>query len=332
MSKISLEEIKEISNLIEEIIKSDSFLRSSHSGFDYKLFDTKFCFELAKRLDQQHDENSGDEQDENDCKDLNRMLINNTDIIPNQYEGGFRVWEGLYDLIHFFAVEKFFEHFSKSKISSRDSETIMICDLGCGSGLLSIYIEQQLLAKKRDHFRFYLQDFNEFVIKLFTIPNVLVNTSDYDTILPEALSTRSDNHRIESEFQFYWGEWKDYREELVKEQIKFDLIITSDVLYKEENYTKLIDIFHDCLAWPDGRILIASKSHYFGTGGGTYSFLDFLEEYYQMNSKTNKRSKTQEDTLIECDRYLKGAIVAEIEDNLYRQIIEISWKKLQSNN
>lgn len=129
MSKISLEEIKEISNLIEEIIKSDSFLRSSHSGFDYKLFDTKFCFELAKRLDQQHDENSGDEQDENDCKDLNRMLINNTDIIPNQYEGGFRVWEGLYDLIHFFAVEKFFEHFSKSKISSRDSETIMICDV-----------------------------------------------------------------------------------------------------------------------------------------------------------------------------------------------------------
>ena len=38
-----------------------------------------------------------DEQDD----ELDKILNGNTDLIPNQYEGGFKIWEGLFDLIEY---------------------------------------------------------------------------------------------------------------------------------------------------------------------------------------------------------------------------------------
>ncbi|CAG2119378.1 unnamed protein product, partial [Medioppia subpectinata] len=55
-----------------------------------------------------------------------------TDLIANQYEGGFKIWEGLQDIIDYFIECKIFDNLS-------NNENLNVLELGCGSGLASIY-------------------------------------------------------------------------------------------------------------------------------------------------------------------------------------------------
>lgn len=169
--------------------------------------------------------------------------------------------------------------------------------LGCGSGLLSIY-----LAKKLSHsnpklkFRIYLQDYNEQVIKFFTVPNIIVNDEN------------NTAEQIKINYEFLWGDWQQINEFFISNKIKLDLIVTAETIYKEENFSKLSNLFHANIHHPNGRVLIASKSHYFGIGGGTYSFLDYLDSI----TETTNQSLC-----------LKGDVVQEIDASLLRHIIEI---------
>lgn len=91
------------------------------------------------------------------------------------------------------------------------------------------------------------------------------------------------------------------------------MIITAETIYKEENFPKLINLFQSNIQPTNGRILIASKSHYFGIGGGTYSFLDYLDSLIE-----NQSSK-----------YLIGDIIEEIDQSLLRHIIELRLSESQ---
>ena len=62
-----------------------------------------------------------------------------------------------------------------------------------------------------------------------------------------------------------------------KASMKYDLILTSETIYEEVNYYKLLSIF-DQLLEQNGLILLAAKIHYFGVGGGLRSFEKSLPE------------------------------------------------------
>ncbi|XP_018015180.1 histidine protein methyltransferase 1 homolog [Hyalella azteca] len=57
---------------------------------------------------------------------------------------------------------------------------------------------------------------------------------------------------------------------------QFDVIMTSETIYNQENYEKILKVFTTCLK-PHGVVLLAAKSYYFGVGGGTASFLAAVE-------------------------------------------------------
>ena len=73
------------------------------------------------------------------------------------------------------------------------------------------------------------------------------------------------------------GDWSDFLAKMSKASMKYDLILTSETIYEEVNYYKLLSIFEQLLE-PNGLILLAAKIHYFGVGGGLRSFEKYLPE------------------------------------------------------
>ena len=321
--------------------------------------------------------------DENVRQNLSTLLNGTTDLIPNQYEGGFKVWEGLYDLIDYIAnnnqvlnklvsdlsvnsQQEFVNILDVRLIRSFNFKMIIIINniiyfqLGCGSGLLSIFIVARM---RRFHpsikFHIYLQDYNDNVIKYFTIPNVIMN----DILLPMVAMSGSEAENepmirlvdlMHSTYHFMYGDWKQITGELVTQQLKFDLVVSAETLYSEDNYEKLYNLFQSVLRYPTGQVLIATKSHYFGVGGSARTFLYYIQQQKESATTTpttttisqqqTKRIKLDNNSVpninnydaasqmgrrsgdaVTRDAHLDGDIVHDIEDHLLRHIILLNW-------
>lgn len=119
--------------------------------------------------------------------------------------------------------------------------------------------------------------------------------SEDDLEITEDLKTRFsefvDSHRIR--FTLVSGSWStfDLKSILSNPMASCDLIISSETLYSTESIPDLIKILMDSRIGPGGglhseeeleggvtEILIASKSVYFGVGGGTNAFIKAVEE------------------------------------------------------
>lgn len=56
---------------------------------------------------------------------------------------------------------------------------------------------------------------------------------------------------------------------------KFDVILSSETIYNPSNYKKICNIIKELLQ-SDGIAYIAAKSIYFGVGGSTKEFSDYI--------------------------------------------------------
>lgn len=163
-----------------------------------------------------------------------------------------------------------------------------------------------------------MQDYNQQVIRTYTLLNVLVNgLHDFD------IDTDSCDEKLQhfiskylSNFVYLYGDWSDVCQELVQDQVKFQLIVTSETIYSEANYSKLLAIFTRCLAQPDGQVLVASKSHYFGVGGGTFMFIDFVE---------NNQTTLKQDGDYTSQFKLSCTDTQEVEAPLLRHVALFKW-------
>lgn len=124
-------------------------------------------------------------------------------------------------------------------------------DIGCGHGLLGI------AAIKCGADVCYFQDFNKEVVEGLTYNNTIIN--DVDT----------------NRCRFVYGDW----DNLIGMQgnQKFDLLIGSEIIYKEQNYAKIMRLCQKYLK-PDGKAILANKYFYFGVGGNMDDFRDALEK------------------------------------------------------
>lgn len=207
------------------------------------------------------------------------------------------MWECTYDLL---------------ELIDRDGKTFegkTVLDLGCGSGLLGI------LALKRRASNVHFQDYNSTVIEELTVPNVILNLQDDDDEESEVerkkgtgkgkkqeedgtTKTSTDKCEEKSESpppkkrandlsqnplltkcRFFSGDWSTFLPLVLSSDppIRYDIILTSETIYNTAYYPALHETLHKLLA-PEGLVYLATKSHYFGVGGGLHLFETYVEQ------------------------------------------------------
>ena len=208
---------------------------------------------------------------EKDELPISNVIETQSDLIPLVYEGGLKTWECSFDLLNYL-----------SKINLQD-KTVM--ELGCGSALPGIYALTQ-----GAHVDF--QDYNEDVIQMLTMPNVLLNTNQefLQAALNNELEFELDYRNLSNQSQFYSGDWGNF--EGIMLQQHYDLIITSESIYAQESHAKLIQLMKYLLK-KDGIILVAAKSFYFGCSGSLNSFLESCKTLFDINVKWTDSSSVR---------------------------------------
>lgn len=236
------------------------------------------------------------EQTASDREDSENILSHTaeqkSDLISGVYEGGLKVWECTYDLL---------------ELIEKDGETFRgkaVLDLGCGAGLLGV------LALKRGARLVHFQDYNTTVIEQLTVPNVILNCQEDDEVdsddekkgrgkgkiqledscedkeevkhgspPPKKRAVQPSQHPLLRSCRFFSGDWSKFLPLVLKTepQLKFDIIFTSETIYNTTYYPVLHETLHKLLA-PDGLVYLATKSHYFGVGGGLHLFETFVQQ------------------------------------------------------
>lgn len=220
---------------------------------------------------------------------VSKSFSSHSDLIPGIYEGGLKVWECTFDLL---------EYFTKAKVKFAGQKVL---DLGCGSGLLGI------AAFKGGAREIHFQDYNSLVIDEVTLPNVVANfpPEDDGNDINEPEGKRCKKSTVAQEIRFFSGEWNEFCQLVGSEEffVKYDLILTSETIYNPDYYSALHQTFLRLLG-KNGRVLLASKAHYFGVGGGIHLFQKFVEERDVFETRT----------------------LEIIDDGLKRFLIEITFK------
>ncbi|RIA96594.1 hypothetical protein C1645_815287 [Glomus cerebriforme] len=199
-------------------------------------------------------------------------LAADNDIVQGVYEGGLKTWECALDLVEFLS----------KNTDNLNFEGKRILELGCGTSLPGIYI-----LTTKNPFRVDFQDYNEQVLKLVTIPNILLNTllcpktEDFsngtaEIDVPECVNLLDQLKRS----RFFMGDWNGLIDtiNLDSEQEKYDLILTSETIYNTDSLPNLYNVIKHSLKRPNGIALIAAKSIYFGVGGGVLLFRQLIEQ------------------------------------------------------
>ncbi|MEW5310908.1 MAG: hypothetical protein WDW38_002662 [Sanguina aurantia] len=193
---------------------------------------------------------------------LEDIRVGSSDLIPDVYEGGFKLWECATDLCRFLLTK--YALGTRELIESSEPRTKLqnkkVLELGCGHGLPGIVA---VLAGAEVHF----QDFNKQVLTSLTIPNVLANVG------------RTPQQRSRLPTRFFTGDWACVGECLTGKGFggHYDVILTSESIYSLESQERLLECIKQLLQPPHGVAYIAAKTYYFGVGGGTTSFLALVK-------------------------------------------------------
>lgn len=205
---------------------------------------------------------------------VSESFSSHSDLIPGVYEGGLKIWECTFDLL---------AYFTKANVKFAGQKVL---DLGCGSGLLGI------TASKGGAREVHFQDYNSLVIDEVTLPNVVANfpLQDDSNSVNEPDEKRQKKSKAAQEIwkcRLFSGEWSEFCKLVLSEKlfVKYDLILTSETIYNPDYYSTLHETFLRLLR-RNGRVLLASKAHYFGVGGGVHLFQKFVEERGVFETRT----------------------------------------------
>ncbi|ABN65805.1 predicted protein [Scheffersomyces stipitis CBS 6054] len=235
-------------------------------------------------------------EDNQENTKINEILIdlNDKDLEKRVYEGGFKSWECSYDTVDLLA--KFIQ--SDSLLSTYSS----YLDFGCGTSLPSSFLLlQKFQRKNRNPIKVILSDFNQEVLRLVSLPNILIHwASTLEPQLLHDLTTSEDIPYLKNdellitdalidtfindlkeynvELVFISGSWGTQFNQLI-EKYAIDFIISSETIYSLETLPLVAESIVDILeksGTKEGRALIAAKNIYFGVGGSVIEFLHYL--------------------------------------------------------
>ncbi|XP_033104153.1 histidine protein methyltransferase 1 homolog [Anneissia japonica] len=209
-------------------------------------------------------------------------VSNHYDLISGVYEGGLKVWECCLDLANYLAHE--------STLWSK----LDVLELGCGAGIPGVYL---MVKGAVVHF----QDYNTEVLERLTVPNVIMN---------QQVKKKDDEKKLGHTCRYFAGDWSDMTSVLMTNGIqnKYDVILTSETIYNVNYYDRLHTLLQASLK-PSGCVYVAAKTHYFGVGGGTRIFEDFVNKNGIFNIKScwqNKDGLQREILKLEFNRSIES--------------------------
>uniref|UniRef100_A0A7S2XIE4 protein-histidine N-methyltransferase n=1 Tax=Lotharella oceanica TaxID=641309 RepID=A0A7S2XIE4_9EUKA len=197
-----------------------------------------------------------DHRKELDQKSALAKILEKSDLQPEVYEGGFKVWECACDLVTYLEGQKY-------EFSSKN-----ILDFGCGHGLPGI------LALNQGARLVCFQDLNAEVLRHVTIPNILLNTE----------TTADDLRKSDANTWLIAGNWADPELMKLMGGRKWDCILTSDTLYSLDSIPHLVRCIEKLLS-PKGECFVAAKRYYFGIGGSTAALIDEISESTELQGE-----------------------------------------------
>ncbi|KXN85582.1 Histidine protein methyltransferase 1 [Leucoagaricus sp. SymC.cos] len=254
-----------------------------------------------------------------------------SDLVPRVYEGGLKTWECSLDLVEYLD--------STYGEGAEGFHGRSVLELGCGTAVPSLYILHHIFSSPLPsdgtplpETVIYLQDYNESVLELVTLPNILLTwylspashlyrTSNTDEDLPfpippepfdlplsDSLKTsflQSLTEIYNISLRFFSGSWASFASSQLSNipstTKTFDLVLTSETIYRMESLPSLVDIMRLACIGPDanskqaqkeGKCLVAAKVLYFGVGGGVSDFIDFVDKAAVAKVKTVRERKT----------------------------------------
>ncbi|GEQ66409.1 hypothetical protein JCM33374_g72 [Metschnikowia sp. JCM 33374] len=239
--------------------------------------------------------------------EVHNILIGNTsdevDVRKNVYEGGFKSWECSYDL-----VDKLHTLYKEGELS----QFRCLLELGCGTALPTCYLLMLLFGspekdssassnnsppQENSPSTFIFSDFNFEVLRLVTLPNILIHYAS--TLSPETLNALMDSEvplnndellltpallnqftshlkQRNLELRFISGSWGTDFLSLVSPYAP-DLVVTSETIYSPESLPLISSMLIQLFAGKNLYLgLVAAKQYYFGVGGSIKEFLDHL--------------------------------------------------------
>lgn len=251
------------------------------------------------------------------CEVVNLDFLDKDDLLRNVYEGGLTTWECSIDLVKFL---------DQDFIKNAENKTISnVIELGCGTALPSLYLLTQAFTKNLQNISYMLCDYNEYVLRLVTLPNILINW--YDQMISDPASfevlketqERQDNI-VKNEFtitsklidlflnyltanniaiHFMKGSWSNDLIKTVDSYMDTNnrLILTSETIYQPDTQPLITETIMK-LKGNDmhSKVLLATKDIYFGVGGNLVDFVKLLTRKYADISyniiKTDKSNRS----------------------------------------
>lgn len=247
------------------------------------------------------------EDDENSTmsRGINDFLIgegnSDTDLKKNVYEGGLKSWECSYD-----TVDRLSSMIKEDKLKYKN-----FLELGCGTALPTCFLLMKRFQQgEKTGANYILSDFNYDVLRLVTIPNIIIHWAS--TLTPQKLheltcvsSATEDGLEMDapelandevlltqdlidefirqlSQFNisllFISGSWGRQFNQLL-ENTPIDCIISSETIYSLDTLPVVAESVVQILSQaniPSSTCLIAAKNFYFGVGGSVVEFTTYV--------------------------------------------------------
>jgi protein-histidine N-methyltransferase len=225
--------------------------------------------------------------------------LNTGDLSAGVYEGGFKTWECAVDLAGFVA----------NHVTFTKDEHWEVVELGAGSAIPSLALLREAFSRTRlgnETVKFTYCDYNEEVLQLVTMPNILLSWWDVcrnsgRTGIQKDRPREGDLEDVNEDmvqmflndcksrgisFNFISGAWGSSFVHLIEGSLRSEtdvpttcqhnlVIMASETIYCPSSVPAFVRTVMDLLRATRGRAtaFIAAKRLYFGVGGGVTEFV-----------------------------------------------------------
>ena len=174
-------------------------------------------------------------------------------------------WECSHDLANYIQNQVRDSKSSLAGLVNSRPESVSVIELGCGQALPACALLQALDGcNYRGSVSICFQDLDAGTLESVTRP---YTTGDIQGFSPDF------SNRVSS--QYLASSWED----MSIPSGSVDVILSSECIYREDLFASHAQAIDSSLS-PIGIALVAGKRYYFGCGGGTIAFSDFLATHY----------------------------------------------------